>query len=206
MARPLEFDPDHALDAAIAVFSSHGYEGSSTAELLNRMGIARQSLYGAFGDKRRLFLKALERYNTDSIAELTEALGSKVNAVEALEAALLAFAHPDAHPEAGCLGLGSIAEFGRSDAEINAINDASAETLLRALAARIRQGVAAGELAAIDADEVAHYLLTVRAGLKIAARGGASFETLNTTVRIALRGLGPGQDNRKGSSARSVSA
>jgi AcrR family transcriptional regulator len=168
------------------------------------MGIARQSLYGAFGDKRRLFLKALERYNTDSIAELTEALGSKANAAEALEAALLAFARPDAHPEAGCLGLGSIAEFGRSDPEINTINDASAETLLRALAVRIGQGMAAGELAAVDADEAAHYLLTVRAGLKIAARGGASFETLNATVRIALRGLGPGQDKRKGPSARSV--
>jgi TetR/AcrR family transcriptional repressor of nem operon len=41
------------------VFASHGYEGSSTAELLARMGIARQSLYCAFGDKWRLFLKAL---------------------------------------------------------------------------------------------------------------------------------------------------
>jgi AcrR family transcriptional regulator len=197
MARPLEFDPDHALDAAIAVFSSHGYEGSSTAELLNRMGIARQSLYGAFGDKRRLFLKALERYNANSIAELAAALGSKANAVEALEAALLAFARPDGHTEAGCLGLGSIAEFGRSDTEINAINDASAKTLLQALASRIREGVAAGELTAIDADEAARYLLTVRAGLKMAARGGASFETLAATVRMALRGLGPGQDNRQ---------
>jgi AcrR family transcriptional regulator len=191
MARPLEFDPDHALDAAIAVFSSHGYEGSSTAELLNRMGIARQSLYGAFGDKRRLFLKALERYNADSIAELIEALSSRSNTLEALEAALLAFARPGAHPESGCLGLGSIAEFGRADAEINLINDRSAETLLQAFAARIRHGVMAGELAAIDADEAARYLLTVRAGLKMAARGGASFETLAATARMALSGLGP---------------
>jgi AcrR family transcriptional regulator len=173
------------------VFSSHGYEGSSTAELLNRMGIARQSLYGAFGDKRRLFLKALERYNADSIAELIEALSSRSNTLEALEAALLAFARPGAHPESGCLGLGSIAEFGRADAEINLINDRSAETLLQAFAARIRHGVMAGELAAIDADEAARYLLTVRAGLKMAARGGASFETLAATARMALRGLGP---------------
>ena len=59
MARPVEFDPEEALGAATKVFASHGYEGSSTAELLARMGIARQSLYCAFGDKWRLFLKAL---------------------------------------------------------------------------------------------------------------------------------------------------
>ncbi len=77
MVRPVEFDPEDALGAAIKVFSNHGYEGSSTAELLASMGIARQSLYGAFGDKRRLFLKALERYNAASVAELIDALGSR---------------------------------------------------------------------------------------------------------------------------------
>src|SRR5258708_27101673 len=69
LARPVEFDPESALSAAIKVFSDQGYEGSSPADLLASMGIARQSLYGAFGDKRRLFLKPLESYNAGSIAE-----------------------------------------------------------------------------------------------------------------------------------------
>ena len=144
MARPVEFDPEEALCAAIKLFASHGYEGSSTAELLARMGIARQSLYGTFGDKRRLFLKALEHYNAGSVAELVATLGSKRDRLEALEAALLAFAKPGAEPEAGCLGLGSITEFGRSDDEINAINDASARALLTALASHIRDGRGGG--------------------------------------------------------------
>lgn len=71
------------------------------------------------------------------------------------------------------------------------LDDLGSETLLQALAARIRHGVVAGELAAIDADEAARYLLTVRGGLKMAARGGASFETLAAATRMALRGLGP---------------
>ncbi len=189
MARPVEFDPEEALEAAIKVFASHGYEGSSTAELLSRMGIARQSLYGAFGDKRRLFLKALERYGAESVGEMVAALGSGRDRLEALEAALLAFAKPGAEPDAGCLGLGSVAEFGRSDADINAINDASAGALLAALAAHIRGGVAAGEMAAVDPDEAAYFLLAVRSGLKIAARGGAGLDLLRATVRMALRGL-----------------
>ncbi|MEI9963520.1 MAG: TetR/AcrR family transcriptional regulator [Caulobacteraceae bacterium] len=185
----MEFDPDSALNAAIKVFSNHGYEGSSTADLLASMGIARQSLYGAFGDKRRLFLRALERYNASSIAELTDALGAKRNSLEALEAALLAFAGPDAQPEAGCLGLGSVTEFGRSDPDINAINDASTRALLAALAARVREGAAAGEIGDVDPQDAARFLLAVRAGLKLAARGGADLEALRSTVRMALRGL-----------------
>ena len=189
MARPMEFDPELALQTAIKVFSDHGYEGSSTAELLARMGIARQSLYGAFGDKRRLFLRALERYNAASIAEFAEALGSKRNSIESLEAALLAFARPGAEPKAGCLGLGSITEFGRSDPEINAINDASASTLLSTLADHVRHGMAAGEIGEVDPNEAARFLLALRSGLKIAARGGAEIEELRETVRVALRGF-----------------
>jgi TetR/AcrR family transcriptional regulator, transcriptional repressor for nem operon len=187
MARPVEFDPEEALGAATKVFASHGYEGSSTAELLARMGIARQSLYGAFGDKRRLFLKALARYNEGSVAELVAALGSKPQRLEALEAALLAFAKPGAAP--GCLGLGSITEFGRSDAEINAINDASARTLLTALATHFREGVAAGDMGDVDPEAAAQFLLAVRAGLKVAARSGAGFDALRAIARMALRSL-----------------
>src|SRR5258708_27293398 len=143
LARPVEFDPESALSAAIKVFSDQGYEGSSTADLLASMGIARQSLYGAFGDKRRLFLKALESYNAGSIAEQVSALRSRQDSLEALESALLAFARPGARPEAGCLGLGSITEFGRSDPDVNAINEPSARTLIAALPARVRARIAA---------------------------------------------------------------
>jgi TetR/AcrR family transcriptional repressor of nem operon len=189
MARPVEFDPEAALGSAIRVFANHGYEGSSTAELLARMGIGRQSLYGAFGDKRTLFLRALERYNAASVAEFVAALSSKQGRLEALEAALLAFATPGAEPEAGCLGLGSITEFGRSDVEINSINDASARTLLAALATHIRDGVTAGELADVDPDEAAHFVLAVRSGLKVAARSGASLDALRAITQMTLRSL-----------------
>jgi TetR/AcrR family transcriptional repressor of nem operon len=189
MARPQEFDHDEALDAAIEVFASHGYEGSSTSELLTRMSIGRQSLYGAFGDKRSLFLRALERYNAASIAEFIAALGSKRNRLEALEAALLAFARPGAQPDAGCLGVGSITEFGRSDADINAINDASARTLLTALTTHLRAGVSGGELDDVDPQEAAEFLLAVRVGVKVAARSGARLKELRATVRVALRSL-----------------
>jgi AcrR family transcriptional regulator len=191
MARPTEFDRDEAIGRAIEVFADHGYEGSSTAALLARMGIGRQSLYGAFGDKKRLFLRALERYNAGSLAQMEAALGSEASPRAAIEAALLAFAaSPGAVPEAGCLGVGSVAEFGRSDPEINALNDVATARFMTAFAARLADGVAAGEFAAdLDPEIAAEFLLSVRSGLKVAARGGADLERLRSTAQLALRGL-----------------
>lgn len=191
MARPTEFDRDEAIGKAIEVFADHGYEGSSTAALLARMGIGRQSLYGAFGDKKRLFLEALERYNAASLSQIEAALASGGSPRAAIEAALLAFAvGPDAAPETGCLGVGSIAEFGRSDPEINAVNDAAGRRFKAAFAARLADGVAAGQFAAdLDPEAGAEFLLTVRSGLKVAARDGVELERLTAIARTAMRGL-----------------
>src|SRR5512138_3569574 len=60
--RPRSFDRDAALDAAVKVFWSRGYEGASLAELTEAMGINPPSLYAAFGDKEGLFLEAAARY------------------------------------------------------------------------------------------------------------------------------------------------
>ena len=76
-----------------------------------------------------------------------------------------------------------------SDDEINAINDASARSLLTALAAHIREGVAAGEMADVDPEAAAQFLLAVRSGLEVAARGGAGFDALRSIARMALRSL-----------------
>jgi AcrR family transcriptional regulator len=67
-ARPRAFDRDFALKSAIQAFSEHGYEGTSTDELLQVMKISRQSRYNAFGDKRRLYIEALKDYIADSVA------------------------------------------------------------------------------------------------------------------------------------------
>ena len=68
MARPREFDREEALERATGVFWAKGYASTSTDDLLTAMGIARQSLYNAFQDKRALYLEALERYQRTTTA------------------------------------------------------------------------------------------------------------------------------------------
>ena len=62
MARHKQFDREEALDRAMRLFWAKGYEASSISDLLGVMGLNRASLYDTFGDKRALFLAALERY------------------------------------------------------------------------------------------------------------------------------------------------
>lgn len=74
MARPIGFDPEQALERAMDVFWSRGYQAASIEELVARMGIQRGSLYGTFGDKRALFLRAVDRYQRVVARELFDAL------------------------------------------------------------------------------------------------------------------------------------
>jgi AcrR family transcriptional regulator len=71
MARPREFDEAAVLDAAIARFWQHGYEATSVRDLADEMNIAGASLYNAFGDKRTLYERALNRYLDQSLKRKT---------------------------------------------------------------------------------------------------------------------------------------
>ncbi len=69
MARPREFDEAAVLDAAIERFWQRGYEATSVRDLADEMNIAGASLYNAFGDKRSLYARALNRYLDQTFRE-----------------------------------------------------------------------------------------------------------------------------------------
>jgi TetR/AcrR family transcriptional repressor of nem operon len=62
MARPREFDIDIALERAMELFWSKGYEATSLDDLCEVTGLSRSSLYGTFGSKRNLLLRSVDRY------------------------------------------------------------------------------------------------------------------------------------------------
>src|SRR5258708_18681077 len=74
MGRPRSFDIDSALDRVLLVFWRKGYEGASLSDLTKAGGVNRPSLYAAFGDKKALFRKALDRYLIGPAAYTQEAL------------------------------------------------------------------------------------------------------------------------------------
>lgn len=74
MARPREFDIDTALDRAMHVFWTKGYEATSLDDLCEATELSRSSLYGTFGGKRDLLLRSLDRYVERGTARIAAVL------------------------------------------------------------------------------------------------------------------------------------
>ena len=74
--RPRSFDERDALEKAIRVFRSKGYDGVTIDDLVAGMGVGRPSLYSVFGDKRTIFLRVLRMYAEAKGAHAAKALFS----------------------------------------------------------------------------------------------------------------------------------
>jgi AcrR family transcriptional regulator len=187
VARPKEFDKDAAVRAAITVFAEYGFEGTSTEVLVRSMGIGRQSLYDTFGDKWQLYLEALRLYTLDQVHEQIVALRRAPRAIAGI-VALVNMVIADV--DRGCLGVGSIWEFGCSKPEVVVLNEAAGRALRDALTSRIREAQADGDVAAeLDANQVSAFLVMTFAGIKIAGRAGASTKELRAMAQLAMRSL-----------------
>lgn len=192
MARPKAFDRDAALRAAIEVFWAKGFAGASTDDLTAAMGIGRQSLYDTFGDKRRLYLEALARYNTESVAGHLADLRSGSPATEAIKALLLRFANePEPRRVRGCMGVNAVCEFGQ-DPDVRAAAKPSHDLLEGELVRLLEAGKAEGEVApSVDARSAARFIAATLAGLKVQAKAGAPAETLREIAGFAVDSLKP---------------
>lgn len=187
MARPKAFDRDTALDAATGVFRENGFDAASTEALTGAMRIGRQSLYDTFGDKWQLYLAALARDTGGDLAAHLAALGTGPRAVDGLEIFLARVRAAAAEPR---LGLGAALAYGRGRPEVNAILDAAERTLLAALAARLRDAQAEGDVAgAVDAREAAAFLSAAVSGIRLAGRRGAGALQLQALAELSLRAL-----------------
>jgi TetR/AcrR family transcriptional repressor of nem operon len=191
MARPKQFDREDALTKAIGVFRKHGYASASTEVLLEGIGIGRQSLYDTFGDKRRLYLEALRRYNLESVSAALAHVESAASTLKGIENLLVDYAtQKPAEHALGCMGINSICEFGVGDSEVGEINRASGATLQTAFAKALRKAKAAGEVPeSLQERDAAQFILATLAGMKVQAKGGASAATLKQIARFAIQAL-----------------
>jgi TetR/AcrR family transcriptional repressor of nem operon len=193
MARPREFDPDLALKRAMSVFWAKGYAATSTDDLLAAMKIGRQSMYDAFGDKRQLYVAALERYQMDSVGGHLERLRSAASPIAGIHALMIGLIPLDDQERSlGCMGVGSAAEFGTSDAHLVALRARSGEVLFNALTERLQAAQAADEIdRSLDVGCAAKFLQMTMQGLQLAARSGADFSTLKDLALFAVDRLRP---------------
>ena len=187
MARPKEFNQEKALRKAVGIFSQQGFAATSTDELMRVMDVGRQSMYDTFGDKRALFLKALEMYVTESVRSINVELERPGSALSAVQNALAIFAERnDLSSAEGCMGLNAIGEFGQRDADVTRITHKAASVQRQALMQVLTRAKEQGELSSdADLDSMADFFESTLAGIRMAAKAGKSRQALRNIAALA---------------------
>jgi TetR/AcrR family transcriptional repressor of nem operon len=192
MARPREFDSDVALDRALDVFWTKGYEATSLDDLCEVTGLSRSSLYGAFGSKKNLLLQTVERYAEQRTPNLVETLAQPIPVRDAFVALANQFiAQIVAGPgRRGCYLGNCAAELPRGErAALAKVRDglAGTETIF---GDALRRAKARGELAQ-DADPtaLARFLTAAFQGLRLIGKVNPDRDTLTDIATTMLQCL-----------------
>lgn len=136
------------------------------------MGVCRQSFYDTFGDKRRLFLRALQCYTQQAEVALAEKLGGAERAIEGLRELLREKAKQASSNNCrGCLAVNTIVEWGDADEEVAAIARGLMRRLKKTTADALRRAVSEGDLPPeTDIDALADIVLFVCLGFAAMSR------------------------------------
>lgn len=168
------FDEEAALEKAMQVFWSRGFDSASMAELIAETGVNRGSLYNAFGGKQPLFVRALLKYDQErrktSLA-LLEALDDPRRAICNFFDNMVASSVADPERK-GCFLFNTVAESGTHDAEVNEIVANGLREIEGFFRRSIEVGQARGDIRKdIDPASKARALLALALAIRALGRG-----------------------------------
>ncbi|TCL71823.1 TetR/AcrR family transcriptional regulator [Rhizobium sp. BK251] len=196
MGRSRQFNEDEVLEAAQNAFWSKGYEATSTRDLTEAMGITPASLYNAFGDKRHLYLRALDHYLDRSLRERIrrmETTKSPHAAIPAFFAETIERSIADSEHR-GCMLVNSALESRPDDPEVQRVIAAESEAFEAFFRRCLNAAAANGEIELRQpAEDLARLLLSTSFGLRVLARIRPDRALLEGVVRpvMAMIGLPP---------------
>ncbi len=191
MARPREFNRAEALQKAIEVFWTHGYDATSMTHLQKALGIGRQSLYSTFGDKQQLFYEALQHYVLMSETQCAAHFGDEAGIETIREHFRMAAQRlTEGEPRRGCLIMNAGIERAPHDARAAALVERGLSCLRTSFARALHNAHDRGEISAtVDVESAATALTAQNAGLAVLGRSGASAEQLFLSANAALDAL-----------------
>src|SRR5438445_8072712 len=188
--RPRAYQPEVALAKALDLFRKDGFAATSLDDLSAATGMNRPSLYGAFGDKRELYIQSYQRYREDARAAMIDIFRDELPIRKRLErifaVALDIYLSGDAGPR-GCFTVMTAASEAVSDPEIRAMVLEGFVELDKAFAACFRRAKEKGELpAAADPAVLAHLASATVHTIAIRARARVPRRELEAIVKGAI--------------------
>ena len=176
------------------LFWRRGYEATSMRSLLEGMGLGRGSFYDTYGDKRALFLAALDRFEKNRTTWALEVLETSLSPVAGIEEvfgrtleSLVGY-----EPRRGCLLANSAVELAPHDPEVAAHISGYVRRLEGAFEDALERARKMGEIPkGSKPTALARFLVTSLHGLRVMARAGAERETLEDAVGVTLKAVKP---------------
>ncbi|MBC7923841.1 MAG: TetR/AcrR family transcriptional regulator [Ferruginibacter sp.] len=185
--RKKEFEEVEAIQQALNLFWSKGYEATSTEELLGVMKLGKSSFYHSFGSKKDLFIRVLDHLYDSYVRTLQRATEQSANPMEPIKESLRQVAKSPTDPKWGCFFGNTLAEMVNVD---NELRDRAArylrgleEVYYRAIGQAQAQGRMRNRT---DARLLAQYLTNLWNGLNISQRLYAEPE-LGRILDVALQ-------------------
>lgn len=187
MARPRKFVETQVLEGAVALFREQGYEGTSVPQLIERLGICCQSLYNTFGDKRGLYLKALEHWGRREVESKLALLDGDGSPLDNLRTLVRGFAALSTTcPSEGCLMVTAMVE-NRGDPEALAVVEGQIGRLETGFRKALERARDLGELRPEARPErLARILTTTTSGMDLLHRLPGSSHRIADSVAVLL--------------------
>ena len=173
-------------------FWERGYAATSVNDLLAEMGLSRGSLYDTFGDKKTLFLAALDKYEAQRGHELHNMLDRPGSA----KSALVDFIHMAADcctSEAGrrgCLAGKAAMELAPHDKDITEWLREYHRRNIALVARTVARGQQQGEINEnLEPRAAARFLLNALGGLRLLGTMSPSESEVQDVVELTLKVL-----------------
>ena len=188
--RPRAYQPEIALGKALDLFRKQGFAATSLDDLSEATGMNRPSLYGAFGDKRELYIKSYQRYREDARASMLEIFRQEMPVRQRLEriyaAALDIYLSGETGPR-GCFTVVTAASEAVGDPEIRAMVLEGLTDLDKAFANCFRRAKEKGELpASADPSALAQLASATVHTVAIRSRARVPRKELEAIVKGAI--------------------
>jgi TetR/AcrR family transcriptional repressor of nem operon len=188
MGRPQEFDTQAAIDAAMGVFWERGLHRTSVDDILAASGLARSSLYNAFGGKQELFEAAVERYVEMQVRGLQRMLES--SSLEKGLERLLYNAASSNHEGRGCLLANCTGGVMQRDVDEQPILRSAFSRMFAVVEARIRRAQQEKEISdSIKPSDAAILVCATLSGFNIFHKAGIQKSKLKRAADLAVKTL-----------------
>lgn len=183
-----QFDPEQALEAAMDVFRARGFEAASLTELTAAMGIGKKSLYDTFGNKRALFLQALELYAVTSTNSIRQCLLTNPSPLAGLRKLFSQWKELHSNPGSqGCMLGTNMADFDSDDQEVSAILNAKLKAIEDVFYEALTKAISKGEISKkLNPRQTAQMLICLTQGIALVGRVQDKSTQVASAVDTAL--------------------